>query len=113
MLLPVPMIDCLCYRPQSEGDNVIGSVHPSVRLCVCLSELSCLNRLTFDRAQQRAITVKFGAKGGHYRSKGHVCLSVISRACADNCADAVDRLLISKCCLPASDGKIEKCLNSM
>ncbi len=25
------------YRPRSEGDNVIGSVLPSVRLCVCLS----------------------------------------------------------------------------
>ncbi len=40
------------YRPRSEGDNVIGSVRPSVRpfveMCVCLSELSCLNRLTFD-----------------------------------------------------------------
>ncbi len=30
----------------------------------------------------------------HYRSEGFVCLSVISRACADNRADAVDRLLI-------------------
>ena len=46
------------------------------------------------RVHQSAITVKFGAKGGHYRSEGFVCLSVISRACADNRADAVDRLLI-------------------
>ncbi len=46
------------------------------------------------RVQQRAITVKFGAKGGHYRSKGYVCLSVISRACADNRADAVDQLFM-------------------
>ncbi len=44
--------------------------------------------------QQRAIIVKFGAKGGHYRSEGFVCMSVISRACADNHADAVDWLLI-------------------
>ena len=33
-----------------QGDNALGSVRPSVRLwicvCVCLSELSCLNRLT-------------------------------------------------------------------
>ncbi len=35
-------------------------------------------------------------KGGHYRSEGFVCLFVISRACADNRADAVDRLLILK-----------------
>ncbi len=46
------------------------------------------------RVQQRAITVKFGANGGHYRSEGFVCLSVISRACAYNREDAVDRLLI-------------------
>ncbi len=57
-----------CYRPRSEGDNVIGSIRPSVRLCE--------------------------AKGGHYQSEGYVCLSVISRACADNRVDAVDRLLI-------------------
>ncbi len=38
-----------------------------------------------------------GAKGGHYQSEGFVCLSVISRAFADNRADAVDRLLITKC----------------
>ena len=31
----------------------------------------------------------------HYRSQGFVCLSVISRACAENHADAVDRLLIA------------------
>ncbi len=61
------------YRPRSEGDNVIGSVRPSVRPFVCVS----------------------GAKGGHYRFVCFVCfvcLSVISRACADNRADAVDRL---------------------
>ncbi len=33
-----------CYRPRSEGDNVLGSVRPSV----CLSVLSRPNRLTFD-----------------------------------------------------------------
>ncbi len=40
------------YRPRSEGDYVLGSVRPSVRLSVrlfvSLSDLSCLNRLTFD-----------------------------------------------------------------
>ena len=61
------------------GDNVPGSVHPSIRLSVL---------------QQKAITIKFGAKDGHYRSEGFVCLSVISGACADNLEDAVDRLLI-------------------
>ena len=47
------------------------------------------------RVQQGAITVKFGAKGGHYRSEGFVCLSLISRAFVDNRADAVDRLLMT------------------
>ncbi len=32
------------YRPRSEGDNVLGSVRPSVRQCA----LSRLNRLTYD-----------------------------------------------------------------
>ena len=43
--------------------------------------------------QQKAISIKFGAKGGHYRSDGFVFLSVISGACADNLTDAADRLL--------------------
>ncbi len=50
-----------------------------------------------------AWTVKFGAKGGHYLSEGFVCLSVISRACADNRADAVDRLLILETMPPLDD----------
>ncbi len=41
------------YRPRSEGDNVLGSVCLSVRLsvcvCVCLSELSCLNRQIWSK----------------------------------------------------------------
>ena len=40
------------------------------------------------------LSVKSGVKGGHYRSEGFVCLSVISGAYADNLANAVDRLLI-------------------
>ena len=32
------------YRPRSEGDNVLGRVHLSVHL----SDLSWLNRLTYD-----------------------------------------------------------------
>ncbi len=44
--------------------------------------------------QQMAITIRIGAKGGHYQSESFVCLSVISKACVDNRADAVDRLLI-------------------
>ena len=32
------------YQPRSQGDNTFGSVH----LFVCLPELSCLNRLTYD-----------------------------------------------------------------
>ncbi len=31
-----------------QGDNALGSVGLSVRLCVCLSAFSRLNRLTFD-----------------------------------------------------------------
>ena len=38
----------LFYRPRSEGDNVLRSVRPSVRLFVRLCALSCLNRLTYD-----------------------------------------------------------------
>ena len=48
-----------------QGDNGIGSVHPSVCPSVRLRALSCLNRLTYDldlgarlcRVQQRAIRV--------------------------------------------------------
>ncbi len=58
---------------------------------VCLSELSCFNRSTFE---QKAITLKFGVKGSPYRSEGFVDLSLIRGACADNLADVVDRLLI-------------------
>ncbi len=31
-----------------QGDNILGSVRPSVYLSVCLSKLLCLNRFTFD-----------------------------------------------------------------
>ncbi len=44
-----------------KGDNVLGSVCPAVRYCVCSSS---------------PVTFKFGAKGGHYRSEGFVSLSV-------------------------------------
>ncbi len=50
----------------------------------------------FTQATLCTTTMVFGAKGGHYRSEDFVCLSVISRACADNRADAVDRILIYK-----------------
>ncbi len=79
----------------------------SVCVCVCLSELCCLNRLTLIfgmgvdlifrvsvdirgsacRVQQRAIALKFGVKGSHCQSKIVVCVSKL--------ADAVDRLLIN------------------
>ena len=49
--------DVSIYRPQSEGDNVLGSIRTSVRVCV------------------RALL--FGVKGGHYQSEGFVCVSVI------------------------------------
>ena len=46
------------------------------------------------RGQQKAIAVKFGVKGGHNRSKGFVCLSVIRGICTDNLADVVDWISI-------------------
>ncbi len=48
------------YRPRSEGDNALGSVRLSVRLCA----LSRLNRLTYNKS--------------HYQFKVFVCVSVIS-----------------------------------
>ncbi len=48
------------YRPRSEGDNVIGSVRPSV--CVFVRAL---------------LFTPFEGKGGHYQSEGFVCVSVI------------------------------------
>ena len=53
--------------------------------------------LLLDGAREEPHLVMYNSlicEGGHYRSEGHVCLSVISRVCVDNCADAVDRLLI-------------------
>ncbi len=44
----------LCYQPRSEGDNVLGSVRPSVYLFGCIRYES------------------------HYQSKVFVCVSVIS-----------------------------------
>ncbi len=75
--MPHKLFSIAFYQPQSEGDikmYLVASVRSFVCLPVCLSELSCL-------------------KGDHYRSEGFVCLSVISRAYADNRADVVDRLL--------------------
>ncbi len=63
-----------------QGDNGLGSVRPSICLCVylcVLSVLSCLNH-------------KSAAKKSHYPSKVFVCVSVISSM------DAVDRLLLLK-----------------
>ncbi len=67
------MRKCHCnYRPRSEGDNVLGSVRPSVRP---------LTAEPFDlRVVQRA-------KRSHYQSEVFVCVS-------NNHADAVDQLLI-------------------
>ena len=78
------------YRPRSEGDNVLGSIHPyvclSIRRSVCVSVQAL-------RVQQKAITLKFGVKGVHYRSEGFVC-NQWGGGYADNLADAVDQLLI-------------------
>ncbi len=47
-MAPIPPLQFSHYQPRSEGDNALGSVRPSVRLSVCLSVLSLLNRLTYD-----------------------------------------------------------------
>ncbi len=67
------------YRPQSEGDNALGSIRLCVRLCVCMFRGSALPR----RVQQRAIRVITILR----------CLSVGCNqgAYAGNSADAVDR----------------------
>ncbi len=69
-------------REAREIMYLVASVGPFV----CLSELSCLNRLTFDS--------QIWSEGWSLPVQGFVCLSVISVACADNLADAVDQLLI-------------------
>ncbi len=58
-----------------QGDNALSNVRPFVCGSVCLSELSCLNRLTWD------IT-------------GCLSVSVIRVVYMDNRTDAVDLLLI-------------------
>ncbi len=61
------------YFLKNSGDPDVHMSPEYVCLSVCLS-------------------IKFGAKGGHYRSEGFVCLSVISEVCADNLAYAVNWL---------------------
>ncbi len=70
-----------------------------VRVClsVCLSRLNVWRVVVDTRGsacqvQQKAITIKFGVKGGYYRSEDFVCLSVIWGVCADSLVDAVDQL---------------------
>ena len=69
LYMPCKHLSCkwwgIYYRPRSEGDNVLGSVRPSVRP----SSLSQLNRLTYD------LDIRFKVFG---------CVS-------SNRADAVDR----------------------
>ncbi len=49
MIMDLPFHKSLhFYRPRSRGDNTFGSVRLFVCLYVCMSELSCLNRLTYD-----------------------------------------------------------------
>ncbi len=70
--------DLDCYRPRSEGDNVLGSVRPSVRLS---------DRPFVCQFVQPLLPEPFTSQR---------CLSVCQLACADYCAEAVDRLLIRK-----------------
>ncbi len=68
------------YRLRSlakQGDNALGIVHLSIRQWM-LSHLSS--------------ALPSAAKKSHYQSKAFVCVS-------NNCADAVDRLLIQERCL--------------
>ena len=76
------------YQPQIEGDNVLGSVRPSVCALnvmgqghgqICGTQWSILGA-RLCRVQQRA-------KKSHYQSKVFVCV-------LNNRADGVDRLLI-------------------
>ncbi len=77
------------YRPLSEGDNVLGSVHLSVRPSVCMSELSCLYLVASVRLSVNE------RNNPHYQSKMFVCVITDNQwEYADNRADAVDRLLI-------------------
>ena len=81
------IISVCSYQTQSEGDNVLGIVRPSVRLSVCPSTLSRLNRL-FVRAL-------LGARLCRVQQRATASLCVCNQwAYADNCTDAVDRLLI-------------------
>ena len=72
-------------REAREIMYLVASICPPVRLFVCLCALSYLTRLTYD--------LKFGAKKSYYQSEVFVCV-FNQWACAVNCADAVDRLLI-------------------
>ncbi len=82
--IPGLLIIANYYRPRSEGDNVLGSVRPSVRPFVCLF----VRALLFEPFDQKGWNLT------HYQSSG-VCLCVCNQwAYAGNCADAVDRLLI-------------------
>ncbi len=75
------------YRPQSEGDNVLGSVRPSVCPSVCPTAV-CLS----INALMATIVIT-----------SLRCLSVCNQgAYADNRAYAVDRLLIERCTGPVS-----------
>ncbi len=69
------------YRPRSEGDNVLGSVRPSVRPSVsALTAEPSILGARLCQVQQRA-------KRSYYQPKVFVCVS-------NNHVDAVDRLLI-------------------
>ncbi len=65
------------YRPRSEGDNVLGSVRPSVRPSVWV----------YPGQRSRLCRVRQRAKKSHYQFKVFVCVP-------NSRADAVDRLLI-------------------
>ena len=68
------------YRLRSEGDNILGSVRPSVCLSVRLSVRPSVRLSALSRQR---------AKKSHYQFKVFVCVS-------NGRADAVDRLLIVK-----------------
>ncbi len=81
------------YRPRSEGDNVLGSVRPSVCLSVCQFVLALLFE-PFDDIRGSALPSAATSKEESLPVSG-VCLCVSNQwACADYCAYAVDRLLI-------------------
>ncbi len=51
------VVDSFLLSTTKRGDNALGSIHPSVRLSVCMSELSCLNPFAECSKEQRRVII--------------------------------------------------------